>query len=106
MRNSLQMHESILMAALLVASAGVFAQTAATDPAAGWPNRPVRFVVPFTAGSATDAVARIVGERLGAQLGQTFVIENAGFTEAQKGGMLGDTARKVFRMRPDGRGRS
>ncbi len=34
------------------------------------------------------------------------VIENAGFTEAQKGGMLGDTAQKVFRIRPDGRGRS
>lgn len=33
------------------------------------------------------------------------VIENAGFTEAQKGGMLGDTARTVFRIRPDGRGR-
>lgn len=34
------------------------------------------------------------------------VIRNADFTEAQKGGMLGDTAQKVFRIRPDGRGRS
>jgi aminocarboxymuconate-semialdehyde decarboxylase len=33
------------------------------------------------------------------------VIRNAGFTEAQKGSMLGDTAQKVFRIRPDGRGR-
>jgi hypothetical protein len=34
------------------------------------------------------------------------VIKNAGFTEAKKGGMLGDTAQKVFRIRPDGQGRS
>ena len=36
----------------------------------------------------------------------TKVVERAGFTEAQKGGMLGDTAQKVFRIRPDGRARS
>jgi tripartite-type tricarboxylate transporter receptor subunit TctC len=65
-----------LLSVLLVLSLDVYAQGAAADPAPGWPNKPVRFVVPFTAGSATDAVARIVGERLGAQLGQTFVIEN------------------------------
>ena len=76
MKNTLRVTRCALMAALLAASAGAFAQAAATDAAAGWPNRPVRFVVPFTAGSATDAVARMVGERLGAQLGQTFVIEN------------------------------
>ena len=34
------------------------------------------------------------------------VIQNAGFTDAQKGGMLGDTAQRVFCVRPDGRGRS
>jgi hypothetical protein len=34
------------------------------------------------------------------------VIENAGFTEAQKGGTLGDTAQQVFPIRPDGRGRN
>ncbi len=56
--------------------AGAAAQAQSADPAAGWPNKPLRVVVPFTAGSATDAVARIVTERLGAQLGYTIVVEN------------------------------
>ncbi len=60
------------IAAFTLTTVGVHAQ----DNAAPWPNKPLRAVVPFTAGSATDAVARIVTERLGAQLGYTIVIEN------------------------------
>ena len=41
-----------------------------------WPNRPVRMIVPYTAGGATDLLARAVAERLGAAFGQTFVIDN------------------------------
>src|SRR3712207_4667412 len=41
-----------------------------------WPTRPVRVIVPITAGSATDVIARIASERLAAQLGQNFVIDN------------------------------
>ena len=41
-----------------------------------WPTRPVRIVVGFAAGGNTDAVARLVAQRLGAKLGQTFVVEN------------------------------
>jgi tripartite-type tricarboxylate transporter receptor subunit TctC len=52
------------------------AQTAAPDAAQAWPSRSLRVVVPFTAGSGTDAVGRLVTERLGTQLGQNFVIEN------------------------------
>ena len=48
----------------------------AQDATTQWPNKPLRAVVPFTAGSATDAVARMVTERLGTQLGYTIVIEN------------------------------
>lgn len=59
---------------LLAASAAAQAQT--TDATRSWPDKPLRVVVPFTAGSATDAVARIVTERLGAQLGYTIVVEN------------------------------
>ncbi|MCC7487711.1 MAG: tripartite tricarboxylate transporter substrate binding protein [Burkholderiales bacterium] len=59
------------------ASAAAQAQTRpAREDARAWPERPPRVVVPFTPGSATDAVARFVAERLGAQLGQTFVVEN------------------------------
>ncbi len=41
-----------------------------------WPSRPVRMIVPYTAGGATDLLARAVGERLGSAIGQTVVIDN------------------------------
>jgi tripartite-type tricarboxylate transporter receptor subunit TctC len=44
-----------------------------------WPTRqPIKVVVPFTAGSATDITARTVVDQVGRQIGQTFVIENKG----------------------------
>ena len=52
----------------------------ATGPAAAqaWPAKPVRLVVPFAAGGATDVVARILGQKLGELWGQSVVIENRG----------------------------
>lgn len=44
--------------------------------AQGYPNKPIKFVVPFTAGSATDIVARTVAEAMGKSMGQSIVIEN------------------------------
>lgn len=41
-----------------------------------WPSKPVRVIVPFTPGSGTDIMGRIVAEKLTASLGQTFVVEN------------------------------
>src|SRR5205809_1060027 len=41
-----------------------------------WPTRPVRVIVPFSLGGATDLVARILGPGLAETLGQPFVIEN------------------------------
>jgi tripartite-type tricarboxylate transporter receptor subunit TctC len=46
--------------------------------AQGWPARLIRVIIPFTAGSTIDIVARIVFEPLGRQLGQALVIENRG----------------------------
>jgi tripartite-type tricarboxylate transporter receptor subunit TctC len=46
--------------------------------AQGWPERPVKLVVPFAAGSNTDVVARITATRLSDLLGQQFVVENRG----------------------------
>src|SRR5437868_4752117 len=44
-----------------------------------WPHKqPIKIIVPFTAGSATDVAGRIVFEQVGRQLGQSFVFENRG----------------------------
>jgi len=60
---------SLVVAIVLVAShVAVWAQE--------WPSRPIRVVIPFGAGSATDIVPRIVFEQLTLQLGQPLVVEN------------------------------
>jgi tripartite-type tricarboxylate transporter receptor subunit TctC len=61
-----------LSAALWAASPHAVAQ----DASSKWPDRPVRFVVPFPAGSASDIVARIVAQKLSSHFGQQFVIDN------------------------------
>jgi len=50
--------------------------TGAAHAQAPYPAQPVKIIVPFIAGSAPDVAARIVGERLGSALNQTFIIDN------------------------------
>lgn len=66
------------VAALAAAMAAlpVFATTPAAAQAQAWPQRAVKFVLPFGAGSATDVAARLMTERLQAKWGQPVVIEN------------------------------
>jgi tripartite-type tricarboxylate transporter receptor subunit TctC len=63
---------------------------------ARWPERPIRFIVPFTAGSSSDTVARLVAQKLGERLGQQLVVEN----RVGGGGSLG--TEQVARAEPDG----
>lgn len=54
----------------------LLALTAAGAAAQGYPNRPVKIIVPFGPGGFTDVVARILGQKLGTAMGTSFVIEN------------------------------
>jgi tripartite-type tricarboxylate transporter receptor subunit TctC len=61
-----------------------------------YPSRSIKFVVPFAAGSATDTLARLLGNRVSASLGQSVVVENMG------GGSGVPAAMAVVRAAPDG----
>jgi len=62
---------SLALSALLIALG-----LAGPTHAQGWPQRPVRIVVPYGAGGNTDTIARIIAERLGEVFGRQFVVEN------------------------------
>jgi tripartite-type tricarboxylate transporter receptor subunit TctC len=64
--------------------------------AAGWPDRPVRIIFPYAAGSTGDTTARLIAQRLSDALGQPFVVEN----RLGANGVIGSEA--VARSAPDG----
>ena len=77
-----------LAATTLLCSAGALAQA--------WPSKPISLVVPFPPGGTTDVLARALGEKLSAALGQPVIVEN----RAGAGATLG--ADMVAKARPDG----
>jgi tripartite-type tricarboxylate transporter receptor subunit TctC len=79
---------TVSLALLLTWGASALADT--------YPSRPIRLVVPFPAGGATDTMARLISQGLSTRLGQQIVIENQGGA----GGTLG--ARQVAQSAPDG----
>jgi tripartite-type tricarboxylate transporter receptor subunit TctC len=81
--------------ARVLACALFFAPLAAK--AQDWPaKQPIKIIVPFSAGSATDIIARTVFNQVGNQIGQTFVIENRGGAGTTLGSAM------VARADPDG----
>ena len=65
-----------VLTAALALIAGLCPTGLAWAQASDWPNKPIRWVVPFPPGGAMDAIARILGEKAAKTLGQPFVIEN------------------------------
>jgi len=86
----------IRLLSIALASAVVAASAVAQTGDEGWPERPIRLVVPFPAGSSTDIIARIVAQKLSHRLGQPIVIEN----RAGASGNIGADA--VAKAAPDG----
>jgi tripartite-type tricarboxylate transporter receptor subunit TctC len=84
----------IVLTALLALALGVGGT--GTVHAQSYPDRPIKLVVPFPAGGATDTTARLVAQRLQASLGQSVIVENQGGA----GGTIG--SRQVARAAPDG----
>lgn len=72
----------------LVAAAAAAALLPLSAWSAGYPDKPIRLVVPYPPGGATDVIGRIVAQRLGAALGQQVVVDNRGGA----GGNLGAEA--------------
>jgi tripartite-type tricarboxylate transporter receptor subunit TctC len=59
-----------------VAAFSILLASAGHSLAQGWPNRPIRMVVPYTPGGYTDLMARLVGQKISEALGQPIVFEN------------------------------
>ncbi|MFM8736593.1 MAG: Bug family tripartite tricarboxylate transporter substrate binding protein [Betaproteobacteria bacterium] len=79
-----------------LAATGAAASTWPVLAQAPWPNRPIRYIVPFAPGGTTDILGRVVGEKLAVALGQPVVIEN----KPGQGGSAG--AAELARAAPDG----
>jgi tripartite-type tricarboxylate transporter receptor subunit TctC len=79
--------------AILAACAAMFAGAAFAQP---YPNKPIKYVVPFPAGGTTDTLARIISTKLTDALGQPVIIENRGGA----GGNIGSDV--VAKSAPDG----
>ena len=77
---------------LYSAAPNVFAQKTAAD----YPNRPVRFVVPFVPGGPMDVIGRLIGQKITAVWGHNFIIDN----RAGAGGIIGTEV--VAKAQPDG----
>jgi tripartite-type tricarboxylate transporter receptor subunit TctC len=80
----------------LASLAAAFLATGAAAQPAGWPDKPVKIIVPFPAGGTADSIPRIVAEKLTAKWGRQVIVDN----RPGVGGNIG--TEQAFRADPDG----
>lgn len=92
------MHRRTLLACALqtALALGVTTLPSAVVAQQAYPNKQIRFIVPFAAGGGGDAVARLLAQRLGEQIGEAVAVEN----KAGAGGIIGSSF--VLKSPPDG----
>ena len=95
-RSNLRQSLCVAVAAIALAVAAPSISTAQTNSPTNWPNKPIRFVVPYPPGGPLDQVARFLAEKMRESLGQPVVVEN----RAGAGGNIGADA--VAKAAPDG----
>jgi tripartite-type tricarboxylate transporter receptor subunit TctC len=86
----------LYMSVLALAAFSTVATTATAQTAQNYPSRQIRVIVPYAAGGATDAIARIMAEKIGPRLGQAVIVEN----KTGASGIVGTDA--VAKAAPDG----
>lgn len=96
MKNARTLTQGILAASACLAAASQPALAQKGDPAAAFPSRPIRVIVPFTPGGQPDIFARMIGQKAGEALNQQIVVDN----RPGAGGMIG--SRIVAESSPDG----
>ena len=79
-----------------IALAAILALNTGAAVAADWPDKPVRVIVPYSAGGANDLLGRVFADQLSKTFGQQFFVEN----RTGGGGLIGTEA--VARAAPDG----
>jgi tripartite-type tricarboxylate transporter receptor subunit TctC len=90
------MSRKITRIAVAAMMAAITSGTLAAESAGNYPNRPVRWIVPFPPGASNDTIARLIGQKLFEAWGQQFVIDN----RPGAGGAIG--AETVAKAVPDG----
>jgi tripartite-type tricarboxylate transporter receptor subunit TctC len=80
----------------LIAALGFLLVAVATPAMAGWPDQPIRIVVPYPAGGAVDAMLRVMAPKMSEKLGQPIVVDNRAGANANLGPAV------VNKAKPDG----
>ena len=96
MTNSRRLENSLLLAAACLVAGMQPALAQKGDAAAGFPERPIRVIVPFSPGGQPDIFARLIGQKMSESLGQQIVVDN----RSGAGGMVG--SKIVADASPDG----